>query len=307
MFGYIRPEKDELKIREYELYKSVYCGLCRHLGKDYGVISRLTLSYDCTVLAMLSMSLRKEKCQVHNGRCTVNPLKKCKFCDGDGESFRMAGAVSVIMTHYKLVDTVQDSGFFKRNLARLLNMFLKRSFRKAKQAFPQIEDQCRLMMERQKEAEDSDSGIDRSAHPTAEMLSFLCQSLSEDAMQKQVLGSFGYQLGRWIYLMDAADDLEKDIKKGQFNPFRKSARETPDKMMLYCNDVLNMTVSQLILAYNLLDLTSYKEILDNIVCHGLSFEQKYHLFVKKKEKTCRKKHRRKKTDFFDYLQNGDKR
>ena len=107
--------------------------------------------------------------------------------------------------------------------------------------------------------------------------------------------------------MDAADDLEKDIKKGQFNPFRKSARETPDKMMLYCNDVLNMTVSQLILAYNLLDLTSYKEILDNIVCHGLSFEQKYHLFVKKKEKTCRKKHRRKKTDFFDYLQNGDKR
>ena len=267
MFGYIRPEKDELKIREYELYKSVYCGLCRHLGKDYGVISRLTLSYDCTVLAMLSMSLRKEKCQVHNGRCTVNPLKKCKFCDGDGESFRMAGAVSVIMTHYKLVDTVQDSGFFKKNLARLLNLFLKRSFRKAKQAFPQI----------------------------------------EDAMQKQVLGSFGYQLGRWIYLMDAADDLEKDIKKGQFNPFRKSARETPDKMMLYCNDVLNMTVSQLILAYNLLDLTSYKEILDNIVCHGLSFEQKYHLFVKKKEKTCRKKHRRKKTDFFDYLQNGDKR
>ncbi|HCA55730.1 MAG TPA: hypothetical protein DEO95_09730 [Ruminococcaceae bacterium] len=73
--------------------------------------------------------------------------------------------------------------------------------------------------------------------------------------------------------------------------------------MLYCNDVLNMTVSQLILAYDLLELTAYKEILDNIIYHGLSFQQKYHLFAKKKDKKCRRKDK----DYYDYLAHGDRR
>ena len=164
------------------------------------------------------------------------------------------------------------------------------------------------MMEQQKAAEQSDSGVDKSADPTAQMLSALCRSLSEDAVQQQVLSSFGYHLGRWIYIMDAADDLEKDFKKGNFNPFRQKYEEAPERVMLYCNDVLNMTVAQLTMAYELLELSSYKEILDNIVCHGLSFQQKYHLFVKKELKQHRKKKQKKrKTDYYEYLSHGDSR
>ncbi len=307
LFGYLRPEKDELKVREYTLYKSVYCGLCRHLGKDYGLLSCLTLSYDCTMLAMVSFSLKKETCTVHKGRCVVNPLKKCMFCDGGGEGFRLAGAVSVLMTYYKLTDTIQDSGFWKRTSARLLRKLMKRNYRKAAKAYPAIDEDCRVMMQRQREAEAAGSGVDKAADPTAVMLSSLCRRLSEKPEEQQILSHFGYQLGRWIYLMDAADDLEKDIRKGNFNPFRTKQQEEPENIMLYCNNVLNMTVSQLLLAYDLLELTAYKEILDNIVYHGLSFQQKYCLFAKKKSKEHHKKCRKKDRDYYDYLENGDRR
>lgn len=303
VFGYIRPEKSELKVREYELYKSVYCGLCKQLGKDYGWLARMTLSYDCTVLAMLTMAVRNECPAVHQGRCVVNPTKKCRFCSSNGESLHLAGAVSVIMTYYKLTDTIEDSGFFKRLAARCLRGWLKRSYRKAARTYPSIDEDCRRMMEQQREAEKADSGIDRSADPTAVMLSSLCKSLSDQPEQQKVLGLFGYHLGRWIYIMDAADDLEKDLKSGSYNPFRNRQRDTLEETMLYCNDVLNMTVSQLILAYDLLELTAYQEILDNILYHGLSFQQKYCLFTKKRDK-----HRKAKdVDHYDYLANGDRR
>ena len=303
MFGYIRPEKDELKIREFELYKSVYCGLCRHLGKDYGIINRLFLSYDCTTLAMLSMATGDECPNVKDGRCVVNPMKKCRFCDSNGESFRFAGAVSVIMTYYKLQDTIEDSGFIKRLAARMLMLFLKRSYKKAKTAYPKIDEYTNTRMEQQREAEKNDLGIDRCADPTAQLISKLCGELSNgNTKQKSVLESFGYFLGRWVYIIDAADDLEKDIKHNAFNPFRANMLETIDETMLYCNDVLNMTVANLTAAYDLIELSSYKELLDNIVYNGLSLQQKYCLFEKKKKK-CRKKDR----DYYNYLSEGDKR
>ena len=302
MFGYLRPVKDELKVREYELYKSVYCGLCRHLGKDYGIISRFTLSYDCTMLAMLAISLKNEECTVRKHRCTLNPMKKCLFCDSSSDSFKLAGAVSVVMTYYKLYDTIQDSGFFKRMLARFLKLLFKRGYKKAAGEYPDIAENARLMMESQREAEESDSGIDRSAAPTAEMLSALCRKLSENDENKKLLSHFGYHLGRWIYLTDAADDLEKDIKSGSFNPVKKNMKDNKDEMMLYCNDVLNMTAAQIVLSYDLMNIGAYKEILDNVIYHGLSFQQKYCLFEKKHSKKCRKKDR----DFYPYLSGSSK-
>lgn len=285
MFGYLRPDKNELKIKDYELYKSVYCGLCKHLGKDYGIISRLTLSYDCTVLAMLYISLKNEKPCVNKGRCVVNPLKKCAFCDCEGEGFRFAGAVSVIMTYYKLSDTIADSGFFKSAGAGILKAFLKRSYKKAAKAYPLTDECAAKMMELQLEAEKSECTVDKAADPTASMLSSLCKSMvDEEDPRRKTLEVFGYFLGRWIYLMDAADDLEKDIRKKQFNPFKNDCDGEIKKAMLHCNDVLNMTAAQIVLAYDLLDQNCFKDILDNIVYDGVSFQQKYHLFEKRKNK-----------------------
>lgn len=288
MFGYLKPDKPELKIREYEEYKSVYCGLCKHLGKDYGIVSRLTLSYDCTLIAMLIMSLRNECVNYKNKRCVVNPLKKCNFCFSEGESYHFAGAVSVIMTYYKLEDTIRDSGFFKTLLAKFLKLIFKRSHKKAAATYPEIEEITKNMMAEQLDVEkNKNSGIDRSADPTAKAISNICLLLAKNDDEKIILKEFGYYIGRWIYLMDAADDYFEDIKKKSFNPFVNHFSNTEKtsnfEIMDYCNSTLNLTISMAVSAFNLLDLTIYKSILENIMNLGLASSQKHCLFVDKKK------------------------
>ena len=301
MFGYLRPVKEELKVREYKLYQSVYCGLCKRLGKDYGLLSRLTLSYDCTLLAMLAISIRGETSCVNQGRCVVNPMKKCLYCSTEDDSFRFAGAVSVIMTYEKLHDTILDAGFFKGSAARLLRLFFRHSYRKAKKAYPELAAQTAAMLQKQQQAEQDDCGPDAAAAPTAELLAAICRTLGgEDERTCFVLEKFGYFLGRWIYLIDAADDFEKDLRRRNYNPFHKLQKESPEQTMLYCNGVLNMTASQLLLAFDLLSLHGYEEILDNVVRLGLSFQQRYCLFEKKQKKKCRHK----KKDFYPFLSDG---
>ena len=226
------------------------------------------------------------------------------FCATDGEAMHLAGGVSVIMAYYKLYDTITDSGFFKRLAARLLRVFLSGGFRRARKAYPDIEAAAGKMIESQQLAERKGSGIDESADPTAKMLSFLCERLSDDEMTRRVLSRFGYCLGRWIYLIDAADDLEKDIKHRCFNPFISVTEADSAETAVFCNETLNMTASQLIMAYELLQPVSYREILDNIVYHGLSFQQKHCIFEKKRKKGRKMKDRKKK-DYYTFLSRGD--
>ena len=288
MFGYIRPYYDDLKMREYELYRSVYCGLCKHLGKDYGIINRIALSYDCTALAMLNMAVSSDRPCVSRGRCVFDPFKKCMFCNCENDSLRFASAVTVIMTYYKLQDTIEDSGFFKKTAARIARLFFLRSHNRAKRDYPEIEKIAKELMTAQSEAEKTHADIDSASDPTAKAVSQICALMTDDESQKKVLSVFGYYLGRWIYLMDAADDLSKDIKSKSFNPFIKHHDGDINKTMDYCNSVLNMTASQLVLAYDLLTFSDFRAILDNIVYDGLSFEQKKHLFDRHKKKEKKK-------------------
>ncbi len=284
MFGYLRPFKDELKVKDYQLYKSVYCGLCKSMKKEYGLLSTLMLSYDCTVLAMLCLSVNDEKYCVRKGRCTVNPLKKCSICKGEGWAFSFAGAVSVIMTRYKLNDTILDSGFLKKLAAFFLRLVFHGNYKRALKAYPEIDSLTAAMMESQAEAERNNAGIDRSADPTATLIKKLCGMISPGEAMRHQMEVFGYFVGRWIYLIDAADDVQKDMKHHNFNPFAAKYQGDIKATMGYCNEVLNMTASQMILSYELLELHSFKAILDNIVYDGLSYQQKKYTIDKYNEK-----------------------
>lgn len=286
MFGYLQPYRDELKIKEFRLYKSVYCGLCRQMGKDYGIFSRITLSYDCTFLAMLYLSLHSEEYEIQKGHCVLNPLGKCSFCCCKGKAMEFSGAVSLIMMNYKLVDTIHDGNILKKFGAKILKLLLRKNYKNAQKKYPEIDELAEKMLVEQFSVEQKDSNIDEAAEPTAKMLSELCKLISQKKSDDKVLEVFGYFLGRWIYLMDAADDLEKDRKHHNFNPFLKKYQEAPENIENYCNEVLNLTASQLIMAYDLLDIGDYKSILDNIIYEGLSAQQEYHLLDKKKK--CRK-------------------
>ena len=244
------------------------------MKKDYGLISSLTLNYDCTVLSMLYMSLNNDAYCTEKRRCTANPLKKCTICRSDSEAFAFAGAVSVIMTYYKFLDTIRDSGIIKKAGAFFLRLIFHRSYKRARKAYPQIDQYTCEMMSSQQEAEEEDAGIDKAADPTARLISRICRFISPAGAFSAPAESFGYYVGRWIYLMDACDDLEKDIKKKTFNPFSKIHEGDIIKTMTYCNEALNMTAAQIVMSYELFPAGQFREILDNIVYYGLSFQQK---------------------------------
>ena len=289
MFGYVRPYKDEMKVREYEQYKGIYCGLCRALGKEYGIFTRLTLSYDCTFFAAAAIGRLPECPDFVRRRCVVNPAKKCWFCtQGAEDVYKYASALSVLLTWYKLSDTVQDEGFFKRMGARLGKLFFRRAFRRAKHDFPELAEKIRSEMEQQAAVEREENPLlDACCAPTAEILGFVFASLGKDDTERFVLHDFGYALGRWIYTIDAADDLEEDLKAGAFNPFigrfglRGCTSLTPEQKKAAdaeCNACLNLNAARIGAAMNLIDFGRFSALIDNVVRLGLPRMQ-YELFT----------------------------
>lgn len=295
MFGYIRPQKSELLVREYEQYKGVYCSLCRQLGKSYGIVSRLTLSYDCTFYALMLLALSPECPGFKIGRCVVNPLKKCTYCNAGENELVVASALSVIMTYHKIKDDIADSHLFGKLRAYLFLPFAKHARKKAVRDFPQIDAIVSAAMVEQQAIEQGESpGVDYCAEPTAKMLQDVFELAAgadrdKESGEVRTLRQFGYYLGRWVYLIDAADDIDKDIKSKSFNPFvskfvldKSSTTEELDSVRNYANQVLNLTLSQLISALNIFDLQHFDSIINNVILKGLPEIQKELLFKKEK-------------------------
>lgn len=300
MFGYVRPYKSEMLVREYEQYKGIYCELCRQLGKGYGWAARFTLSYDCTFYAVLALSVSGAKVKLRQGKCAANPLKKCNYLPSEGEEYQKAAALSLIMTYHKLRDDLADDGFFRSLGARLLLPFVSRKAKKAEARYPFLGTAVKNAMEDQRLAEEEQGGVDRCAEPTAKMLSEIFQELG--GCQKSLclpLERFGYFLGRWVYLMDAADDLAEDLSRGSFNPFiarlgltgktelTEEEQRTADEA---CNEALNATAAQMLPALNLIPLENFAPLVENVVQKGLPEIQREILFLhvtrkkRKKEK-----------------------
>ena len=139
MFGYIRPLKAELLVREYEQYRGVYCALCKSIGKRYGAIARMALSYDGTFLALVQLAGAPDCPGFQRMRCVVNPLKKCTFCTAGDEAFAMAAAFSVISAYWEIRDDLTDAGWFGKLRAAAVWPFAAAAHRKVRRAYPQLE------------------------------------------------------------------------------------------------------------------------------------------------------------------------
>ncbi len=270
MFGYIRASKGELKVKEYELYKAVYCSLCKELGKSYGFLSRLTLSYDFTFLALLNMSLKDTSDTYERKRCAFNPLKKCNYCKS-GENFKMPSAAAMIMIYYKILDNIADERTFKKITYLILKPIFSRAHKKAAEKYPEIEEIVREYTYEQRSIEAQNStSLDAAAHPTAKAMSQILALCSDDETQKRVLDRLGYCVGRYIYLLDAACDLEQDIKNGSYNVLkseltgdvREYARQRITPQLYFC-------ANEAARALELLDIKKHKDILGNIIYLGL--------------------------------------
>lgn len=152
MFGYIRVSKPELRIKEYDLYKAVYCTLCKRLGKDYGFFTRFMLSYDFTFTALIQLSLKDDFCGTNAKKCVCNPFKKCNYCKDDS-SFALSAAALVILSRYKIMDDLNDESGFKKTGAAILKALSSSAYKKASRSFPEIDKIALEYFMEQREAE----------------------------------------------------------------------------------------------------------------------------------------------------------
>ena len=269
MFGYIRAYKPELRVREWELYKAVYCSLCKRLGKNFGIAARFTLSYDFVFLAMLKMSMQDGFGGTERKRCAFNPLKKCNYCIGCDDDLDFSSNAAMIMLYFKITDNIRDEKGFKKLKYKLAKRLFSRPYKKSAKACPQIEKAVEDYIAQQNELEDSGCNIiDMAAEPTAKVLSEIFSMCSENERDKTVLSRLGYCIGRYIYILDATSDYEKDKKSNSYNPYilaGVSGAEVRERAKMQLYNCINEAGK----AFELLNIYKMKNILGNIIYLGL--------------------------------------
>lgn len=269
MFGYVRPAADRLTEEQEACFRAAYCGLCHTLGKRYGLPGRMILNYDLTFLAMLLSEGQDEQCRKG---CVMHPLKG-RTCTCGGEAFALAADMSVILTWWQIQDGIADHGFWSGLKYRAASWMLRRAYRKARLLRPAFDEgtQRHLKALSQLEKEKCPS-IDAAADTFAQLLSGAADEV-EEPVKRRVLAQMLYHLGRWIYLIDGADDLKKDAESGNYNPVAlryglTDGTWTPESRRDFAT-TLDHSIHQMAAAFELWDFGVWTPVLQSTFYGGL--------------------------------------
>lgn len=273
MFGYVKPFKPHMRICEYETYKAVYCGLCKTLGRTYGIAARMTLSYDFTFLGLMALALNDSEAEIANCRCMAHPFKRSP-CMRSAEGLEYTAAAASILIYHKIEDDIADRRFIGKLPPLLMRGLTKKAYKKAAGSYPELAGYVSEQLRLQEELEKNNcKSIDRAAEPFSNILGEISSRLSENTEEKHILRRFGSLLGRFIYIADAFDDLEKDFRENGFNPLimgNKTINELDlPEIKARTTDSINFTLGALADCYVQLKPKRFKQITDNIVYLGL--------------------------------------
>lgn len=272
MFGYVKTDLPYMYMKDVTLYKAMYCGLCKGIGCACGTKGRLVLNYDLTFLSVLAHNLMGIDVKIEKQHCVIHHIKKRQVAVPDELTERI-GALNVILAYHKLNDDVLDSG--KGKTAR---KFFRSSYKKAKKKEPEfdkiVEKRYADLVAYEKTGGDS---VDISADPFGNMMAEVMKVLLGEKCTQNV-SELAYELGKWIYLIDALDDFDKDKKKNNFNVFVNANKEINSKA-----ELIEKNKEQLIFAFgsmlskiaNLASTLEYKfnhDLTDNILLRGLRAE-----------------------------------
>ena len=270
MYGYVRPVKDELKVRQYEAYKAAYCGLCHCLRRDFGVPARFVVNYDFTFLAMLLWT--DQGADYDQEKCMASPLKR-KNVLRTAPALEVAAALSVILAYWKLRDNLRDEGPGKAAASGLALGALELSYRRAREKQPDFADAAQACLEqlRQLEAENCPS-LDRPADCFARILAAAAPA-AEGEEARRALEQLLYHMGRTVYLLDAADDLAEDARSGNYNPVAlrfalQGGQWTPEKRAEFAV-TLDHSIHMVATAFELWDFGVWRPVLERTIYHGL--------------------------------------
>lgn len=219
MFGYVKPAAAELKVKEYELYRAVYCGLCAALGRNTTCVSRLSLSYDFVFLALVRMSLAGEVGRIEKRRCIAHPTKKRAVLVDAGQ-LDYCAKISAVLTYHKLLDDITDERGWKRLGAMLLRPAAAMMRRRAGLGAHPEDVIAGKLAEMASLEREGCASVDRMAEPFGEIMAAVCAyGFPEGSAEARIACEIGRHIGRFVYIADAMDDLPEDIRRGAYNPF----------------------------------------------------------------------------------------
>lgn len=261
MFGYITVNKPELKIKELEEYRAYYCGLCGALRKRCGLKGQLSLSYDLTFLAMLLTGLYDGRTEDVPCKCIFHPFDKMRR--KESQFLYYTADMNILLTYYKCLDDWTDE---KKAAEAVYAKSLSRQYRNIKKRYAvkieAVEENFNTL------ARAEEAGIDDIDFLSGCFGKILSEIFAyrKDEWEKPVR-RMGFMLGRFIYIMDAYEDLEKDRKKGNFNPFKKKA-DNPG-FDEWIRDILTVAASSCAEEFEKLPVIENVEILRNILYSGI--------------------------------------
>ena len=261
MFGYIVLNKPEIKFKDFDIYRSFYCGLCRELRERFGVSGQMTLSYDMTFVVMLLTGLYEPELEQGTARCIVHPVKKQPYQNSIVTEY--AADMNVLLTYYKCMDDWKDEKkYLKFAYAKILDGKNKKTEAAYQKKAEKITEYLELLSSLEKTGE---TDMDRMAgcfgHIMEEILAY-----REDEWE-QGLRRMGFFLGKFIYLLDAYDDVEEDVKNGCYNPFSQAyIMESFEKDV---QQILVMMLAECCREFEKLPIIRYTDILRNILYSGV--------------------------------------
>ena len=297
MLGYVITDKGELKVREYEIYTGYYCGICKYIGKTYGQAPRMALSYDAAFLAVFLAAADPSPDLPSQEHCAVHHIRKRTVIQNRAVEY--AGDIMMILAWYKLRDDVDDDGSFA---ARAGTLLLHGARKKLEKKYPRLWNRVGELLREQEQLEsEACSSIDQAAENSAQIMAEVCREGirrlygpedpdgdgradgPEDpenyARLHETFAKAGYHLGKWIYLIDAADDIEENLESGTYNPLLlrygyDAGKETPARFRERIDEPLrfNLYASLSVIGETVdsLEFRKNSGIIENVVYFGLN-------------------------------------
>ncbi len=263
MFGYVQINQPELKMKDLELYRSYYCGLCHVLKERYGRRAQMLLNYDMTFLTVLLSGLYELEEEKAKRRCIPHAIRPHEETIGDMTEY--AADMTVLLYYQKALDDWRDDHSHPK---RALAMLLYKDYKRLRSRYPRQARTLEHCLRRLSEAEKAGStDIDLVCGLTG---SFLAEMFVwKDDFWQEDLRIMGFYLGKFIYLMDAYDDLEKDLRRDKYNPLRQLAAKSPDQVDMLVQEMLEDMMSGCARAFERLPVLRNADILRNILYSGV--------------------------------------
>ena len=270
MFGYVRYDLPNLFVKDVMLYKALYCGLCKGIGASCGQMARIGLTYDVTFLSALLHNMTGTDITIVQENCFEHAIRKRPIAKRDALTEEL-GALNTCLCYFKLSDDVEDG---ERGRGR--RVWFRKGFRRAEKRYPELVALVERFAKEQAETEKSRTDSpDRAAEPTAMLMQRLSDHFLGEKGTEATRGLF-YALGKWVYLIDALDDYEKDRKKERYNPFVLAYKKPREEVMAAEREELSFLFDTLFYSMreNLgkIGFSFNRDLTDNVILRGIPLE-----------------------------------